>query len=643
MARHAPVVRSSEPLKHEDLPDHENTVKEDEEECIDFKDTIDMDLSKYSGADAAVLSRWQDLWLLQDHYADFRDFYRDCSIDLLGFEPTPMQYDIADFCQKCGIFSMIQAQRSEAKTTIAGCYALWCIIHNPSTIVLVVSAAGDLALEISTWIIQILNNMPVLKCLRPDKNHATTRMSLAKYDIHHDLKGVNKSASISSVGITSSLQGKRAHLLIPDDCESGKNSMTQLMRDQLLQKTREFSAINTNGKILYLGTPQSTDSIYNTLPGRGYTIRIWPGRFPTDAELENYGDCLAPFVLDQLKADPSLQTGGGPLGDRGKPTDPGMLNELKLFDKETDNGPAYFNLQYMLDTALTDVDRFPLKTEHCMFFPLDFEEAPGKFLWGPQPINKLPGPVGCDLNLKLYSPLNVLTETFPYESRLLSLDPSGEGTKNNDECGYSVIFTVNGYYCGMEIGGIQNATSEQGKLFWASLIQKWGVNQVVAEKNFGGGMFTNFIKGVIVEHELKASVDEVWSSGQKEQRIIQSLDPVLNSHRLVLNQAIIQQDMDSVKGYPLVKRNNYRFLQQFSKLTRDRGSLQHDDRVESLAIGIRYLKDAITIDAGKRADSIKSDQMLAWMKNPRGITTNKPGMYNNAKNILSNVMQRFNR
>ena len=307
------------------------------------------------------MQRWDDLKALQEHYADFRDFYHDCSVDLLGFVPTDEQYDIAQYVAYGAHYAMVQAQRGEAKTTITGCFAVWCLIHDPWFRVLIISAGTPLAKQISVWCIQIINGMPELECLRVDPSHPGARASVEAYDIHHTLKGAEKSPSIACLGITSTSQGYRADLLIPDDIESSKNSKTAHMREQLRHLTKDFTSINSKGRIIYLGTPQSTESIYNELPARGFDVRIWPGRYPTLEEEPNYNGHLAPSIVAQMTQDPSLRTGGGPLGDRGKPTDPGMMSEVQLTKKEVDQGRSYFNLQHMLDTALSDSDRYPLK------------------------------------------------------------------------------------------------------------------------------------------------------------------------------------------------------------------------------------------------------------------------------------------
>jgi len=164
-----------------------------------------------------IQKRWDDLHKLQEHYSDFRDFYADCSIDLLGFVPSDLQYDIANYVANGPMYAMVMAFRGAAKTTITGCYAIWCLIHDPTLRVLILSAGSTMAKEISTWCIQIINTIPELECLRCDKSHTGARASVEAYDVHYILKGPDKSPSIKCMGITSNMQGSRADLLIADD------------------------------------------------------------------------------------------------------------------------------------------------------------------------------------------------------------------------------------------------------------------------------------------------------------------------------------------------------------------------------------------------------------------------------------------
>jgi hypothetical protein len=108
------------------------------------------------------------------------------------------------------------------------------------------------------------------------------------------------------------------------------------------------------------------ESIYNTLPGRGVSIRIWPGRYPTPKQRENYGEHLAPYIVRRLEQNPELAFGGGMLGDQGQPIDSVLMDEGVLQKKELDQGTSYFQLQHMLNTKLVDALRYPLKLEQLV-------------------------------------------------------------------------------------------------------------------------------------------------------------------------------------------------------------------------------------------------------------------------------------
>ncbi|QYW05818.1 terminase large subunit [Vibrio phage vB_VpaP_G1] len=249
---------------------------EDEGNALPY--LTDEDFANLTDVEQERLIRMEQLRALQTHYKDFKLFLTDVMIEL-GFTLTKVQAAIGDFMANGPQYLMVEAQRSQAKTTIAAAFCVWTLIHDPKHRVLIISAGGSQATDISTLVIRIIMNMDVLECIRPDKSKGD-RVSVEKFDLHYSLRKLDKSASVSCCGITANLQGRRADLLLADDIESQKNSLTALMREQLLAKTLDFTSINQNGRILYLGTPQSSDSIYNTLPERGYEVRIWPGRFP---------------------------------------------------------------------------------------------------------------------------------------------------------------------------------------------------------------------------------------------------------------------------------------------------------------------------------------------------------------------------
>ncbi len=586
--------------------------------------------------------RWGELQKVQEHYKDFRDFYADCSEELLGFTPSAMQYDIAQYVEQGPMYAMVQAQRGQAKTTITGCYAVWCLIHDPTLRVLILSAGSTMAKEISTWCIQIINTLACLEILRCDKSHPGARASVEAYDIHWMLKGADKSPSIKCMGITSNMAGSRADLLIADDIESAKNSMTELMREQLRHLTLDFTSINSLGKILYLGTPQTTDSIYNGLPSRGFSVRIWPGRYPTPDEEDVYGDYLAPYIRIRLDKDPSLATGGGVLGEQGQPTDPVMMNEATLTKKQLDQGKAYFNLQFMLNTDLMDADRFPLKLNHLMFYDFDIEECPGKFIWSNSQENRLTFPAGSILpKERIFQPAKVDEEYFFYTTRLMSIDPAGGG-QNGDETGVSIIFECNGNLIAKWVTGVPGGTSPDKFNQIIKLIKEYDVNLILVEKNYGNGAYTEALKGAMDARGVACPIEEVWSAGQKELRIIDALEPVIGSHKLMIDKRVLDHDIESTQKYPLEKRSSYQLLFQMARITRSRDALMHDDRLESLSQGITFLIKRISINADRMIAKKKERKLKEYQQDPFGVWRHS---YTNtraiSRKISGNNMDRF--
>ena len=517
--------------------------------------------------------RWYALELLQDSYPEFEDFLYDGMTDLMGFCCTDLQRSIAREMQYGSLRLMLQAQRSQAKTTIAAFFVVWCLIHYPGLRGLIVSAGGSLASQIAKWVQDIILDWNILECLRPDKK-LRDRTSIAEFDVHRHLKGADKSPSVACLGITANMQGYRSDLTIADDVESSKNGLTEVQRSAIIHKTRDFSSICKGGRIIYLGTPQSCQSIYNTLPGRGFDIKIWPGRYPTEAEQEHYGEFLASFITDKLKDNPDLRTGGGVLGDRGKPTDPELhlVNEEELTKTEVDQGPAYFQLQCMLDTALTDMQRYPLKTKNLVVLSLNKEEAPESIKWLPSTNNKL---LLRNSKLELYYAFSISSELRKYMGTVMYVDPAGGG-RNGDETAYAICSALNGNIFVHACSGIPGGFEVDKLVTLSEIAQYWNVQHVQVEKNFGNGAF-GIAWAPILRQYINVGIEDVWETGQKELRIIDTLEPVLGRHSLILNEDILENDVISTQMYPLEQRSSYELMFQLSMITRDKGCLLHDD------------------------------------------------------------------
>lgn len=567
-------------------------------------------------------ARWSQLIALQEHYEHFVDFVADVFEDLLGYICTDIHIDMASYMQFGPDRCMVQAQRSQSKTTISACYAVWRLIHEPEMPVFIVSAGGDLAYEISNWIIQIINNMPELECMRPDKTHGD-RASVKAFDIHYTLKGANKSPSVSCRGIFGQLNGKRGRLLLADDIELNNNADTELKREKIRQITKDFTSICQDGKIMYLGTPQSSESIYNSLPDRGYDVRIWPGRYPNADEVDHYNGCLAPLIVQRMKDDPSLMTGGGPMGDRGQPVDPDLPfgTEDKLTAKEIDQGKAYFQLQYMLDTRLMDADRYPLKASRIILTQAMPNQAPAVLNFTATADNLYPLPLGhpCRRSERMYMAMSSSSEFLNYQGCYMYVDPSGGG-KNGDELAWAVTKFVNGYIYLVDVGGIPGGIHQENLDFLTEIAVKWKPQEIGVERNFGNGALAQvWLPQLLKKHTC--GIEEPWESGQKELRIIDIMEPLLGAGRFVMDMDLLQKEWETCSRYPAADRVTYCFMHQLTKITRDKGALMHDDRLDAVAGSCRHWAEQLAVDADREVAKQRQEQFDKMRRNPMGRPT----------------------
>lgn len=503
-------------------------------------------MSRREGPIEAEL-RWEELRELQAHYRHFDDFLRDAMAEL-GFGVTEIQADIAAYMEHGPDALMVQAQRSQAKTTIAACFCVWSLIHKPSLRVLILSAAGGQASDISTLIVRLITSMDVLACMCPDKN-AGDRSSTEAFDVHHSLKGIDKSPSVKCLGITANMQGNRADLLLADDVESSKNSMTPTQRAQLEHLTKDFTSIVQKGRVIWLGTPQTGDSIYNGLPARGVAVRIWPGRYPTPEQMEHYGEYLAPLLRRRIEEDPSLQTGGGILGDQGKPVDPTLLDETALQKKERDQGTPYFQLQHMLNTQLLDKMRYPLKPELLVVLRGVGDIFPVSVVRGMERQHLLPFK-SADLAFHMTAPHETSRETGKLQNVTAYVDPAAGGA-NGDETAYAVGGMLNSNIILVGAGGVAGGYDLMKLEDLAQRLVKHKLTRCVIEKNMGYGafavVFTPVLQRIAKDAGLPpVQVDEELVTGQKEVRIINTLAPVMGRGSLILSPDVVEEDLSLI-------------------------------------------------------------------------------------------------
>lgn len=511
---------------------------------------------------------------------DFRNFLYVTWDHLNLPEPTPVQYDIAEYLQSGPKRCVIEAFRGVGKSWITSAFVIHQLLLDPTKNILVVSASKGRSDDFSTFTLRLISEMEILKHLRPREDQRNSKIA---FDVGP--APAAHAPSVKSVGITGQITGNRADIIVADDVESQNNSMTQMMRDKLSNTIKEFDAVlKPSGRVIYLGTPQTEQSIYNELVHRGYECRIWPARYPSQKQVEAYGARLAPVILERVQADPSTE---------GKPTDPQRFDDTDLLEREASYGKSGFNLQFMLDTSLSDVERYPLKLSDLAVMDLNHELGPEKVVWasGPdQVVNDLPC-VGFNGD-RFHRPFRVVGDLLPYRGSVMAIDPSGRGA---DETSYAVVKALNSQLFLTAAGGLKGGYSPETLQKLADIAKAQKVSYVIVESNFGDGMFTSLLTPYLVR-TWPVTVEEVRHSIQKEKRIVDTLEPVVNQHRLIVDRKVIQHDYDSTRELPTEKALKYQLFYQFSRITRDRGALAHDDRLDALSMAVGYWVQAMAQD-----------------------------------------------
>jgi len=522
--------------------------------------------------------------------------------------PTRAQYAIADYLQHGPKRLQIQAFRGVGKSWITGAFVLWTLFKDNEKKIMIISASKERADNMSIFLQKLIIETPWLTHMQPKSDSA--RWSRISFDINCP---PHQAPSVKSVGITGQLTGSRADLMILDDIEVPGNSMTEMMREKLLQLCTEAESILTpkdDSRIMYLGTPQTTFTIYRKLAERNYRPLVWPARVPR--KLANYEGLIAP----QLQED--IDNGA----EAWAVTDPDRFDNEDLIEREASMGRSNFMLQFMLDTSLSDAEKFPLKMQDLVITAVNPTKAPDSVIWCSDPrnvIRELPT-VGLPGDY-FYSPMQLQGEWGPYNETICSVDPSGRGS---DETAACFISQRNGFLYLHEVRAYRDGYSDKTLLDILKGCKKYNVTKLVVETNFGDGIVAELFKKHLQQTQQGIDVEEVRANVRKEDRIIDTLEPVLNQHRLIVDKSVVEWDYNSNKEAAPEARLLYMLFYQMSRMCREKGAVKHDDRLDALAQGVKYFTDALAISAQEVVKERKreewNDMLTAFMDDPQSET-----------------------
>ena len=522
--------------------------------------------------------------------------------------PTRAQYAIADYLQHGPKRLQIQAFRGVGKSWITGAFVLWTLFNNPEKKIMIISASKERADNMSIFLQKLIIETPWLVHLRPKSDDA--RWSRISFDVNCS---PHQAPSVKSVGITGQLTGSRADLMILDDIEVPGNSMTEMMREKLLQLCTEAESILTpkqDSRIMYLGTPQTTFTIYRKLAERNYRPFVWPARVPR--KLSNYEGLIAP----QLQED--IDNGA----EAWDVTDADRFTHEDLLEREAAMGRSNFMLQFMLDTSLSDAEKFPLKFADLIITSVNPTQAPDSIVWCSDPRNVLKDlpTVGLPGDY-FYSPMQIQGEWGPYTETICSIDPSGRGT---DETAATYISQRNGFLYVHEMRSYRDGYSDNTLLDILRGCKKYNVTNLVIETNFGDGIVSELFRKHLQQTKQNIGIEEVRANVRKEERIIDALEPIMNQHRLIIDRGVVEWDYNSNKDDAPEKRLLYMLFYQMSRMCREKFAIRHDDRLDSLAQGVKYFTDAMGISAQETVKERKreewNDMLQAFLDDPQSET-----------------------
>ena len=523
--------------------------------------------------------------------------------------PTRAQIAIATYLQNGPKRLQISAFRGLGKSWIAAAFALWILYRDKDKKIMVVSASKQRADDFTIFCQKCLIEIPWLQHLTPKDDDQ--RWSRVSFDVYGCRPA--QSPSVKSVGITGQITGSRADVILFDDVEVPSNSATDMMREKLLQLVTEGESVLTpkdDSRIVFLGTPQTTFTIYRTLRERNYLPMVWPARYPKT--LVGYEDILAP----ELQADIDKQ---GLEALAWKPTDT-RFSELNLLEREQSMSRSNFMLQFQLDTSLSDAQKFPLKIADIIALPLDGNVGPSSLVWRTDKSTLLDLPCVALPGDRWYGPQET-GPSVPFGETIVAVDPSGRG---KDETVALVLSQINGNLFLREIYASQDGYSDKTLCGILRMAGKFKATKVLIESNFGDGLVMEVMKKHAIEMKVGVEFEEVRSTTRKEDRIIDTMEPVLNQHRLVVDSRLVTWDYQSNHDMAPEERLPRMLMYQLTRMCREKGAVKHDDRLDCLSLGVKYFQDVMAIsqkDALVQENRERWNRMLtAFIDHPQAAT-----------------------
>ena len=535
-----------------------------------------------------------DQYTLSDIVSDFGMFFAYMFKQMGLPEPTEGQLEMAAFLGRTDVNDkMLLALRGLGKSLTAQLYVLWRLLRNQNEHILVLSGSSRRSKNFTNFCLSMMRSVPLLQHLYPTAKQR-------KASDHFDVNGskASDSPNMFAAGIETGLAGFRATIIVSDDIEQPTNSRTPDARALLIHFFNEAINLlisegdaNNQGEVVILGTYQSQESIYKEIEKGGYEVFIVPAEYPTNPDL--YAHRLAPYLQKRLKAFPDL---AGTAVDQRFPEEVLAKRRLKI-------GKSAYNLQYLLNPADTDDLKFPLKLRDLIVTDIDLIDNPLRYTYSSE--NKIKDIKHYGFTGDSYmSPKWESEERMPFEYIAMTVDPSGRGA---DETGYSIGGLLNGRVFVLAFGGVKGGYDDDTLNGIADMAVKYKVNTIVVESNFGDGAFMKMLTPIVEMRRAKIELEEVTATKNKENRIIDTLEPLMNQHRLIFDRTQLERDFSASAA-------KYSLSYQLSHMTREKNCIPHDDRVDSLEMLCTHMLEWLDVHDSYGMERYEEDALAAELE-----------------------------
>jgi hypothetical protein len=102
------------------------------------------------------------------------------------------------------------------------------------------------------------------------------------------------------------------------------------------------------------------------------------------------------------------------------------------------------------------------------------------------------------------------------------------------------------------------------------------------------------------------TLSEAKNQTNKEKRMIDTLEPVLMQHRLIVDPQVILNDYESTRS-----DIKFSLFYQMSRVTYEKGALRQDDRLDCLAMMVQYWQESLDADARESETTTREGELQA--------------------------------